>query len=171
MADQATTTAEALSTGTWRLDPTQSSIEFSVPHFYGLIKIRGHFNAFAAELQLDSEPAVRLTVEAESIDTGNAKRDKHLRSKDFFTVSEHPTISFTSTRATLSGSRLDVSGTIEALGNRVPIEIPLRVVPAGDGFEVDGTVLVDQRKLGLSWSPLGITRTPTAIKVRGRLVR
>lgn len=164
-------TAQSLEHGSFHLEPGSSKIEFSVPHFYGLMKVKGHFEGYAATLDLDAEPAVALTVDAASINTGNKKRDEHLRSKDFFKVAEHPTISFTSTSAELNGNTLDVRGTLEAAGRSVTIELPLTIVPDGNGHAVEGTLTIDQRLLGLTWSPAGITRTPTTVSLRGRLLR
>jgi polyisoprenoid-binding protein YceI len=161
----------SLDDGTWRLAPEHSTVEFSVPHFYGLMRVKGKFDRFAGELNLERDPAVSLTVEADSIDTGNRKRDKHLRSKDFFTVAEHPQLRFSSSAVQLRGNTLQVSGTLEALGKRQSLEIPLRVIPDADGFDVEGSVQLDQREIGLTWSPLGVTRTPTTLSLRGRLVR
>ena len=45
------------------------------------------------------------------------------------------------------------------------------MIPDADGFDVEGSVQLDQREIGLTWSPLGITRTPTTLSLRGRLVR
>jgi polyisoprenoid-binding protein YceI len=171
MSDLSAVATPELNSGRWQLDPQRSSIEFAVPHFYGLMKVKGRFTRYTAELELNGEPAVALTVEADSIDTGNPKRDKHLRSKDFFKVTEHPTLGFSSTSAELRGDTLRVRGVLEALGNSATLDVPLRVSPTGDGYEVEGTVELDQRQVGLRWSPLGITRTPTTISLRGRLTR
>jgi polyisoprenoid-binding protein YceI len=170
MAEADTPTA-SLDDGTWRLSPEHSSLEFSVPHFYGLMHVKGHFDRYAGELNLERDPAVSLTVEATSVNTGNRKRDEHLRSKDFFTVAEHPELRFHSSAVQLRGNTLQVSGTLEALGHSQPLELPLRVIPDADGFDIEGSVQLDQREIGISWSPLGITRTPTTLSLRGRLVR
>jgi polyisoprenoid-binding protein YceI len=170
MADAQPTTA-SLDDGTWRLTPEHSSLEFSVPHFYGLMHVKGHFDRFAGELNLERDPAATLTVEAASVDTGNRKRDEHLRSKDFFTVSDHPELRFSSTAVQLRGNTLQISGTLEVLGHSQALELPLRVIPDADGFDIEGSVQLNQREIGLSWSPLGITRTPTTLSLRGRLVR
>jgi polyisoprenoid-binding protein YceI len=165
------TTFPPLLTGAWQLDPARSSLEFSVPHFYGLMKVRGRFESFAGSVDLDTVPAVELTVDAASINTGNRKRDEHLRSKDFFKVSDHPTLSFTSTSAEVNGDTLQLRGMLRALGNSVTIELPLQVVAIADGLQVEGSIEIDQRQIGLTWSPLGLTRTPTTVSLRGRLVR
>ena len=46
----------------WRLDPARSSVEFEVPHFYGLVTVKGRFERYEGTLDLRSEPAVELTM-------------------------------------------------------------------------------------------------------------
>jgi YceI-like domain len=90
-------------------------------------------------------------IEADSLDTGNKQRDKHLPSDDFFDVANHPQVRFEANAATL-----DVAGTI---------------TPVDDGFEIEATALADHRELGMTWSPLGTLRAPSKLIVRGRLIR
>ena len=59
--------------GTWRLDPARSSVEFHVRHFYGLMTVKGAFNRYGGTLKLDSPRAVELTIDADSLDTKLAK--------------------------------------------------------------------------------------------------
>ena len=65
-----------------------------------------------------SEPAVELTIEADSLDTKQRRRDKHLRSADFFDVEHHPEVRFVSDSAALDGERLKVHGQLHAAGKR-----------------------------------------------------
>ena len=70
----------ALASGTWRLDPARSNVEFHVRHFYGLMTVKGHFDQYQGTLDLHADPVIELIVEADSLDTKHKKRDKHLRS-------------------------------------------------------------------------------------------
>jgi polyisoprenoid-binding protein YceI len=160
-----------LATSAWRLDPARSSVEFHVPHFYGLMTVKGRFRDFEGTLDLRQEPAVQLTIEAASIDTGNAKRDKHLRSKDFFGVEQNPQLRFVSDSATLAGERLKVTGKLHANGASVPLELDATLHTVDGEPEIEAVTEVDQRLLGMTWSPAGITRTPTKLIVRGPLTR
>ena len=60
------TAATGLASGTWRLDPSRSRVEFHVRHFYGLMTVQGHFDRYEGTLDLASRPAVSLKVEAEA---------------------------------------------------------------------------------------------------------
>ena len=71
---------------------------------------------------------IELTIDADSLDTGHATRDKHLRSTDFFHVVEHPQVRFTSTRVHhVTDEILHVVGHLEAAGKVVPLEFAATV--------------------------------------------
>jgi polyisoprenoid-binding protein YceI len=101
MATRTTTrTTPLIPTGTWIVDPAHSSVEFSVKHM-GIANVRGKFAEFEGELEVKADLTdcrAHGTVKAASIDTGEAQRDQHLRSPDFFNVEEFPEIGFESTR-------------------------------------------------------------------------
>jgi polyisoprenoid-binding protein YceI len=87
-----------VSTETWTLDPTRTTIEFAVRHAWGLSAVRGHFTRFDGSAVVGPEgPAVHLRIDADSVDTGNGTRDRHLRSWDFFDAVQNPDVEFTST--------------------------------------------------------------------------
>jgi polyisoprenoid-binding protein YceI len=154
----------------WRIDPARSSVEFRVPHFYGLLKVKGKFERYAGTLDLTGEPAVELTIDADSVQTKQKARDKHLRSSDFFHIENHPHVRFTSHASNLTGERLHVEGHLEAAGHTVPLDLEAVVQPVGDELEIVAETKVDQRELGMTWSPLGIARTPSTLIVKARLV-
>jgi|ERR1700677_368278 len=160
-----------LATGTWRVDPARSSVEFHVRHFYGLMTVKGHFERYEGILDLGSESAVALTVDATSLDTKNAKRDEHLRSADFFDVEQHPQVRFLSDSAILEGDTLKVRGQLHAAGTHVPLELDGKVRVVDGELEIEAVTHADHRQLGMTWSPLGILRTPSKLIVRGCLNR
>jgi polyisoprenoid-binding protein YceI len=155
----------------WRLDPARSSVEFHVRHFYGLVTVKGRFERYEGTLDLRSEPAVELTIEAESLDTKQARRDKHLRSADFFDVEHHPQVRFVSDSAALAGDRLKVHGRLEAAGKAIPVELDATLRQVDGELEVEAVTHADHRELGMLWNPLGIMRAPSKLFVRGRAVR
>jgi polyisoprenoid-binding protein YceI len=165
------TPVSELPTGTWRLDPSRSSVEFNVRHFYGLMTVKGHFDRYEGTLDLGHDPAVQLTIDADSLDTKNAKRDAHLRSPDFFDVEHHPQVRFLSDSAVLDGNTLKVRGQLHAAGKHVPLELHGTVRNVDDGLEIEAITHADHRKLGMTWSPLGILRAPSKLIVRGGLIR
>jgi polyisoprenoid-binding protein YceI len=168
----ATGPASALASGTWILDPERSSVEFRAPLLFGVIgTVKGGFDLYRGTLDMDARPAIELTINADSIDTGNEKRDTHLRSADFFDADAHPEVRFESESASLDGEKLHVHGTLRAAGASTPLDVVATVRPVGEEFEIEASAKVDQRELGMTYSPLGTLRPPARLTVRGRLAR
>jgi polyisoprenoid-binding protein YceI len=167
----ATDQTSGIFSGVWRLDPARSSVEFHVRHFYGLMTVKGDFADYAGTLDLSAEPAVELTIQAASLNTKMAKRDKHLRSGDFFDVEHHPQVRFSSDSATVNGDKLTVHGQLHAAGRQIPLELDATVREIDGELQIEAVTHADHRELGMTWSPLGILRAPSKLIVRGRLVR
>ena len=164
--------ASRLEKGTWILDPDRSSVEFRVPLLFGVIgTVKGGFTRYRGTIDLEARPAIDLAIDAAGIRTGKAKRDAHLRSADFFDADEHPEGRFESESAALDGETLHVRGTLRAAGSSTPLDVTATVKSFGEELEIEAHAQVDQRKLGMTWSPLGTLRPPASLTVRGRVVR
>ena len=91
---------------TWSIDPSHSTIEFSVRHM-AFATTHGRFDRFRGTIRFDEDrpydASVEVEIDAASVDTGNTFRNDHLRSADFFDVAASPTISFRSTRVNPRG--------------------------------------------------------------------
>lgn len=78
---------------TWNLDAAHSRVAFTARHL-GFAKVHGQFRKFAATIQADAKTgkitALDATAETASVDTGIEKRDKHLRTDDFFNAEKYP---------------------------------------------------------------------------------
>lgn len=158
----------------WRLDPSGSSAEFRVPNFWGLTSDTGRFERLDGWLEVDDDHQWRmeLTLDAASVDSGNRRRDRHLRSAAFFDVEHHPEVRFRSSSVTdQGGGRLRVEGEIEAAGERARLQVEVTVTHADGRLDLDAAAAVDQRQLGMTFSPLGMVRHPTALSVHARLRR
>ncbi|HUO75142.1 MAG TPA: YceI family protein [Solirubrobacteraceae bacterium] len=155
----------------WRIDPTRSAVEFRVPTLWGLATVKGHFDRYDGTLALRREPAIELTIDASSLDTGNKFRDKHLRSSDFFDAERHPQVRFVSDSAKLDGERLKVTGRLYAAGDSMPLDLEATLRKAGDELEVEARTHADHRRLGMSRGLLGMIRSAGELIVHGRLVR
>lgn len=155
----------------WAVDPRRSTVEFRVPTFWGLSTVVGHFDHFEGSFGRgdDDVPAIDLTIDADSLDTANETRDRHLRSERFFDVAEHPQIRFSSTLIDELGGILAMKGQLEAAGGRVPVALEATIREEGDELEIEATTTIDQRELGMTFSPLGMIRTPATLHVRSRL--
>ena len=158
-------------TSRWRIDPARSSVEFRSPTFWGLMTVKGRFERYDGTLDLRREPAIELTIDAPSLNTGNAARDKHLRSSDFFDVENHPQVRFVSESAELDGERLRVSGRLYAAGTSTPLELDAALRQDGEELDVDARTYTDHRRLGMSSGMLGMIRSASELIVHRRLVR
>jgi polyisoprenoid-binding protein YceI len=157
----------------WTLDPENTSVDFTVKTFWGLTTVRGRFDRFEGFYESGPDgTTIELTIDADSLDTANKKRDKHLRSNDFFDVAEHPLVRFTSTRVDeVGGGSLHVDGHLEAAGNVAELEFPATVRQVGDGQEVEATMALDQSQFGMSSGQFGMIRQPATLHVQARLSR
>jgi polyisoprenoid-binding protein YceI len=168
-----TTTSHQSTAATTRftVDPGDTSVEFSVKTFWGLMTVHGRFDSFDGFYEVGPNGTrIELTVDANSLDTGNTTRDKHLRSTDFFHVIEHPHVRFISSRVhEVGGGYLHVVGHLDVAGNVVPLEFPATIRPIGIEHEVEATVAVDQSQLGMSSGQLGMIRRPAMLHIKARL--
>jgi polyisoprenoid-binding protein YceI len=157
----------------WSIDRDETSVEFTVKTFWGLMTVHGCFDRFDGSYELGpSGTTIELTIDADSLDTGNATRDKHLRATDFFDVVEHPQVRFTSTRVHhVTSEILHVAGNLEVAGIAEPLEFGVTVQPANDGLAVEATTTVDQRRFGMSSGLLGMIRRPATLHVEALLKR
>ena len=92
--------------GEYTIDPAHTSVEFVGRHLM-ITKVRGRFPEVSGTIAVDEEPErshVEVELEVASVDTGNAERDGHLRSADFFDADKYPTITFRSTKVEAGNS-------------------------------------------------------------------
>ena len=101
----ATTTSTPAAT-TWKLDPAHSHAEFKVKHMM-ISNVKGSFNGLSGTLTEHTTDATLSSVEASidvaTISTGDAQRDAHLKSADFFDAEKFPTMTFKSTSVKPNG--------------------------------------------------------------------
>lgn len=148
-------------TGTWAIDPSHSEIGFTARHAV-VTKVRGKFSEFEGTFVLDgatpSASSIAFTAQLSSIETGNADRDAHLRSADFFDVDNNKTLEFRSTGITVNGQGGTLVGDLTIKGVTRPVEIAvefggLAKDPFGNeraGFE--GTTSISRKDFGLTWN-------------------
>ena len=155
----------------WRLDPARSSVEFRVPHFWGLVTVKGHFDRYQGTLNLQAEPALELTVEADSLDTSNRRRDQHLRSADFFDAERHPQVRFVSDSAARDADTMRVHGALHARGSHIPLQLDARIRVVDGELQLEAEAQAPHRQLGMTWSPLSMVRPYSKLIVEGVLTR
>ena len=148
--------------GSYAVDPSHASFEFVARHL--MAKTRGKFFGVSGVATIAERPedsTLEIEIDASSIDTGDATRDGHLRSGDFFGVDEHPTVSFRSTgvRPGEGESEWKVDGELTIRGVTRPITVDVEFLggaidPWGNqriGFS--GVVPeVNREDWGLTWN-------------------
>jgi polyisoprenoid-binding protein YceI len=149
-------------TGEYTIDPAHSTLGFTARHAM-VTNVKGKFLDFSGALHLDGgDPAAStasLDITMDSIDTGSADRDGHLKSADFFKTAEFPTMTFRSTAAeALGGDDYRLTGDLTILGVTRPITLDLEFNgaakdPFGNervGFEGKAELL--RSEWGLTWN-------------------
>ncbi len=154
----------------WELDPAESTAEFRARTFWGLVGVRGHFGRLAGAVEPDGR--LELLIDAASLDTGNHKRDRHLRSGDFFDVERHPQVRFSAAGVEAESDRgARVTGKLEAAGKAVQLDLSPSVRSvADDVVEVDAETTIDQRQLGMTYRRFGV-QAPATVAVHAVLRR
>jgi polyisoprenoid-binding protein YceI len=150
-----------LPVGIWNSEPSSSRLEFAVKTMWGLATVKGHFDRFNGQLDVQPDGARgELTIEAASLDTGHRKRDTHLRSADFFDVSNHPTLSFTAAAITpRSDEDLTIAGDLSVAGRVIRLQLPVRVTRGERGrLHLSTTATVPREQAGMSWNRGGMIR-------------
>lgn len=153
---------EVLTKTKWGIDPAHSEVQFKVKHLV-ISTVTGKFSHFTGSVESDNDDfvnaSIQFTVDVQSIDTGNADRDAHLKSDDFFAADKFPHISFKSTEFTkLSGHEYKLTGdlTIRGVTKSVTLNVTYGgtvVDPWGNhkaGFELEGSI--NRKDFGLNWS-------------------
>lgn len=155
-AQDAAAPSAAPAPGAYAIDPVHSTIGFAVTHL-AISEVEGRFNEINGTLVLgDKERGTSFTatIPVASVDTGNTKRDDHLRSDDFFKATTHPTIEFRSTSVDVQGDAYAVTGDFTMHGQTKEVTIPFRYTGSAEmrgqqrvGFT--GDLNIDRREWGL----------------------
>jgi polyisoprenoid-binding protein YceI len=161
--------AAVLALGTAPVSAAPETYEVDLSHSFAMFRIKhlnvgyayGRFNDFAGTFVVDeANPAassVELTIQVKSVDTNNEKRDQHLRSPDFFSANQFPTMVFKSTAVSKSGEgAYEVKGNLTLHGVTKPVTLAMRKTGKGDdpwgnhriGFE--GTTSIKRSDFGMN---------------------
>ncbi len=147
--------------GEYTLDQSHSHVSFSARHLM-VTKVRGRFPVTAGKLVIATDPtesSVEATIDVAGVDSGDPKRDEHLRSADFFDVEKYPSITFRSTKVTDKGDgEFTLEGELTVAGNTHPVilrgeYLGTQASPWGDtriGFSAETEV--SRKEWGLEWN-------------------
>src|SRR3954471_16613355 len=154
---RSTATLPAIASGTWAIDPSHSTVGFSVRHLM-VSKVRGTFTEFEGAVEVGEsvvDSSVTATISMASIDTRDATRDAHLRSVDFFETDVYPTMTYRSTGVRGDGADFVVDGELTLHGITRPVSLALEFNGVGTdpwggtraGFSAHGEI--NRRDFGI----------------------
>ena len=148
-------------TEAWGVDKAHSSASFKIRHI--MSNVTGSFSDLDAAINIDrakpQNSSVEFTIQTASINTGNANRDNHLKSPDFFDVEKFPTITFKSKSIKAkSKTDFDVTGDLTIHGVTKTVTLPVSFLgfgkdPRGNekgGFEIETTL--NRKDYGIVWN-------------------
>jgi polyisoprenoid-binding protein YceI len=147
---------------TWGLDLAHSEVSFKVKHMM-ITNVTGSFGKFTVDAQTDGNDfataKINFTADISSIQTGNADRDNHLKSPDFFNAAEFSTLAFESTSLQKkSDDEYTLSGNLTIRGTTKPVKLTAEFGGIGKdpwgnekaGFTLTGKI--NRTDFGLNWN-------------------
>jgi len=154
-------TAEIVKTK-WNLDQAHSEIGFKVKHMM-ITNVTGAFEQFSVDVTTEDKDfttaKIQFLADLNSITTGNADRDNHLKSADFFNAAAHPQVKFVSTRFEKKDStEFVLHGTLTIKEVSKPIQLAVEFGGIGKdpwgnekaGFSLSGKI--NRTDFGLNWN-------------------
>ena len=151
-----------MSTTKWAIDPTHSEIGFKVKHMM-FTNVSGKFQKFTADIISEGDDfenaAINFSGDIESLTTGNADRDTHLLSADFFDVEKFPKITFSSTSVKkIDENQYEITGDLSLHGETKSVKLDAEYSgqmkdPWGNtkaGFALTGKI--NRKDWGLNWN-------------------
>ena len=154
------TTATAVPTGTWNIDPVHSRVGFSVKHL-GISTVRGEFRNYDGLLVVGEDGSITAsgTVAVDSIETRQADRDGHLKSADFFDAENHPWLEFRSTSvAHVRGDEYRITGDLTIRETTRPITFDATLLGFYTGMQgqrrvgIAARTKINRKDWGLNWN-------------------
>ena len=149
----------------YEMDPVHSTVIFKIKHlgvsyFYG--RFNGPTGSFTFDPETGSAGSIEIVLETAKIDTGNGRRDGHLKSADFFNAKQFPKVTFKSTDVRKVGDKLQVRGELTMHGVSKPLSLELEHVGCGQdpwggyrcGF--DAMFTVSRSDFGINYMPGGL---------------
>ncbi len=161
MASTVQTPTTVPAAGTYTLDQSHSHVAFSARHLM-VTKVRGRFPVTEGKLVVGKEPtqsSVEAIIDVRAVDSGDPKRDEHLRSADFFDADNYPTVSFRSTKVVDKGDgEFALEGDLTVRDQTRPVTLQgeflgTQASPWGDtriGFTAETEV--SRKEWGLEWN-------------------
>jgi polyisoprenoid-binding protein YceI len=150
LASNAGATGALPPAGDYSVQTTGSTVGFSVTNFL-VTTVDGTFHTFRGEVTVgDSIAATRIeaAVDVASVDTGNASRDEHLRSPDFFDAAKYPRMTFVSTQVWGTAGNLGIKGNLTIKGTTKEVVFSAQLLDSG---AVRAETTIDRSAFGITY--------------------
>jgi polyisoprenoid-binding protein YceI len=150
-------------TTTWQIDPAHTAAGFSVKHMM-ISTVRGQFKGVTGTINWDdqdiSKSTIDVTIDANTVDTSEPKRDADLKSPNFFDVAKYPTITFKSKKVEpISAGKLKVTGdlTIHGVTKEVVLDVEGPSAQVKDPWgntrvAANATTKINRLDYGVKWN-------------------
>jgi len=166
--------ADATLAGDWTLDGAKSTIGLQSRSVWGLASVKGAFAQVTGHGTVSpaGEVSGTITIAAGSIETKNAKRDRHLRSDDFFATDTFPHITFSVDRLQPTSEGVTVAGQLTVRDRTRPVTFPATVSVADSGeVRLHAEVHINRADFGLTWNQMGMASMNNTLTIRAVFAR
>jgi polyisoprenoid-binding protein YceI len=165
--------ADGTLAGAWILDPARSEVRLQTRHTWGLLQLHGVFREVAGSgtVTAAGDASGVITVVAGSVDTKNSRRDKHLRSADFFDIANHPGFTFTVESVKPADGGVRVTGSLAIRDRTRPESFDATVSTADGEVTLDGEFQVNRADFGMTWNFIGIAPLDSTIAIHAVFTR
>jgi polyisoprenoid-binding protein YceI len=146
----------------YKIDGAHSEADFAIKHL-AISTVHGSFRGVSGEVKFDDKDFTKSSVDAvidvNTVDTGVAARDSHLKSPDFFDTAKFPTMTFKSTRVEKAGDHYNLIGDLMLHGVTKQVTLALEVPPKPQADQkgnihrgFTATTTIKRQDFGLLWA-------------------
>jgi polyisoprenoid-binding protein YceI len=148
--------------GTYDIDPVHSKVGFEVGHMV-ISTVEGKFDQFSGQIKVPAKPeatSIDVEIQTASVDTGNADRDKHLKSPDFFDAEKHPKMSFKSNKVVFKDSAIEIPGQLTIKGITKPVTLKgkylgtVKDMMGAERMAAQVETKISRKEFGLLWNKM-----------------
>lgn len=160
LAISATASAKTIPAGDYSIDGMHSKIGFEISHLV-ISSVEGTFQKYEGSIKVDKKANLskaEVTIDVDSINTGVAKRDDHLKSADFFDVQKFPKMTFTSSDVKITGDTLKIKGLLKIKDQSKEVTLTGKYLgEVKDGYGQNkiafkASTKINRKDFGLTWS-------------------
>ena len=146
--------------GKYGIDPAHSKLGFEISHLV-ISTVEGRFDTFTGNIEMGTkleETKINASADVASVSTGNADRDKHLKSPDFFDAEKFKTMTFVSTKVSGTADKLKIAGDLTIHGVTKPVVLDAKYTgvvndPFGNTkVAFSAKAKINRKDFGLVWS-------------------